>query len=259
MVPEGTYGCGRGTRSFKHRLENGCIVHDASYWCSIELFGSMEEILPILSDLYNYTNPEYVGGGSSSHQHADLPGSNGSCCIGPLEIVICESSRVVIWAHCEYAGPVIQNVCEKVQKSDKVNMKLGRLGRIEMRGPMSERIIRKIGEEGRKGAPLTIENHHHDPSLDDNCVWSMYDRINKKQVIYSVSESSYGLSDVVSGLVGYCVCREPQGRERAGSDDSITIAVIRNSLGVFRNCISLVSSEAFSQTIACVVQGSPSI
>eukprot|EP00889_Picochlorum_renovo_P000826 jgi/Picre1/27856/NNA_000820.t1 len=230
VVPEGTCGCGRGTRSFKHRLETGCIIHDASYWCSIELLGPMKEILPILSDLSNYTSPEYVGEERSSHQHADVPGGNGSCRTGPLEIVTCESSRVIIWAHCEYAAPVIRNVCEKVQKSDNISMKLGRLGRIEVRGPVSERIISKLGDEGRRGAPLTIENHN-DPSLGDNCIWSMYDRINKKQVVYSASDLSNGLSDIVSGLVGYCVCSEPRGRECASSDDSITIAVIRNSSG----------------------------
>lgn len=250
MVPEGTCGCGRGTRSFKHRLETGCIIHDASYWCSIELLGPMKEILPILSDLSNYTSPEYVGEERSSHQHADVPGSNGSCCTGPLEIVTCESSRVIIWAHCEYAAPVIRNVCEKVKKSDNISMKLGRLGRIEVRGPVSERIISKLGDEGRRRAPLTIENHN-DPSLGDNCIWSMYDRINKKQVIYSASDLSNGLSDIVSGLVGYCVCSEPRGRECASSDDSITIAVIRNSSGVFQNCISLVSSGTFTNILPC--------
>ena len=37
VLSEGQPGKGHGTRSFAHKLETGCVVHDASYWCSIEV------------------------------------------------------------------------------------------------------------------------------------------------------------------------------------------------------------------------------
>lgn len=246
MVPEGACGCGQGTRSFKHRLEKGCIVHDASYWCSIELLGSTEELRSILSDLSNYLSPEYVGEQSSSQQLADLTGRDGSSSMGPLQAVACESGRVIIWAHCEYAVLAIREMCENVKKSDRVDMKLGRLGRIEVRGPVSERILRKIGEKESKVPLPAIENYHNEPSLGETCVWSVYDRGKKSQAIYSASSDlSNGLVDIVSGLLRYCIWSDSQEKEYCVSDDFITIAVIRNSSGMFQSCKSLGLSATF--------------
>lgn len=47
-LPQGYFGKGRGSRAFKKILQNGTVIHDASYWCPLCIKGSTTHILEIL-------------------------------------------------------------------------------------------------------------------------------------------------------------------------------------------------------------------
>lgn len=49
MLAKGITGKGEGSRSFLHKLKDGCVMHDASYWIPYQLSGSQTSLLEILS------------------------------------------------------------------------------------------------------------------------------------------------------------------------------------------------------------------
>ena len=130
VLPEGLPGKGHGTRSFTHKLNNGCIIHDMSYWCSIEVvLGEGVETAvqmlveqtargrhPLLRSFQNKT-------GDSSSTSSD-------------------TDTVTLWAHCLYAEEAVAMV-HKLQNVDASRTTVGRLGRMELRGPRSSHVFQK--------------------------------------------------------------------------------------------------------------------
>lgn len=41
-------GKGHGSRHMLQQLHSGCLLHDASYWCPLQLEGSRASLLPLL-------------------------------------------------------------------------------------------------------------------------------------------------------------------------------------------------------------------
>lgn len=131
VLPEGLPGKGHGTRSFMFKLSEGCILHDMSYWCSIEfdlgdggeaavddrVQGLVEQCAASRRPLMR--SPTWVNG--------DLP-----------VISLNSTSRATLWAHCAYAGEAVAAIRKLHEAAD---VRVGRLGRIELRGPRSRQVL----------------------------------------------------------------------------------------------------------------------
>ena len=48
LLPEGAVGKGHGSRHVLQQLHSGCLLHDASYWCPLQLEGSRPSLLSLL-------------------------------------------------------------------------------------------------------------------------------------------------------------------------------------------------------------------
>ena len=148
IVPLGACGRGRGTRSFHHKLKTTCVVHDASYWCSIELEGPNEEIKSFLFDVSGGHLQDIV-----SHQREHrIDGyrlRSTKARIGPLDILCIKSnstSWLLIWAHCVYSDILVGDVKDPLGVYGHLLRSVGRLGRIEQRGPRSREILQRLGQ-----------------------------------------------------------------------------------------------------------------
>ena len=49
MLAEGRVGRGHASRSVLHTLKQGTIMHDASYWCPLQLTGSLGNLFKLLA------------------------------------------------------------------------------------------------------------------------------------------------------------------------------------------------------------------
>lgn len=151
IVPLGAFGRGRGTRSFHHKLHTTSVVHDASYWCSIELEGPIREISSLLTEMSRGAITEElneeefrvdvyrIGKGANSRQ------------VGPVDILRVrnsEISSVLIWAHCMYSDIVVNDIKVSLDYSHLLRA-VGRLGRIEIRGPRSKEILLMQGRDSK--------------------------------------------------------------------------------------------------------------
>ncbi|KAK9829054.1 hypothetical protein WJX72_003659 [[Myrmecia] bisecta] len=48
VLAEGAVGKGLGSRAFLAALKTGTVLHDASYWCPLELAGSQDDLVAVL-------------------------------------------------------------------------------------------------------------------------------------------------------------------------------------------------------------------
>ena len=130
VLPEGLPGKGHGTRSFMHKLDTGCVLHDMSYWCSIEvvLGNWVQAVYDAVQGLVErcavsrrplMRSPTWATGDSLA---ASPDGG----------------SIATLWAHCAYARDVM---AEMRKMREVVGLREGRLGRIELRGPRSRRVL----------------------------------------------------------------------------------------------------------------------
>ena len=132
VLADGQPGKGHGTRSFAHKLATGCVVHDASYWCSIELFvrnGRWNVVQGVVDAATRSRQPLL--------QSTTLPGSTSSPS-SPLSPST--SSEVTLWAHYTYAMEAVARI-HAVGAVDTAKTRVGRLGRIELRGPRSNEVL----------------------------------------------------------------------------------------------------------------------
>eukprot|EP00890_Picochlorum_soloecismus_P002018 jgi/Picsp_1/2817/NSC_01043-R1_ribonuclease p len=186
MLPEGQHGKGRGTRAFARKLKDGYIVHDASYWCSIQLSGRIKLLLETLSwicgdvdtgireMLSERTAPlflqefNFVAHRPKSPSEAYGPVA---CMFSPCVTVEGtqreENARLIFWVHCGYASELVADLraCLKQELLDSlVQLEIGSLGRIELRGPKTASVIAKVFETQSYSEALTLD------LLDKNCV-----------------------------------------------------------------------------------------
>lgn len=56
VLPEGLVGKGLGSRAFLHALKSGCVMHDSSYSCPIELRGSKQVLQQLLEQVRCHTS-----------------------------------------------------------------------------------------------------------------------------------------------------------------------------------------------------------
>ena len=127
VLAEGLPGKGRGTRSFVHKLGSGCILHDMSYWCSIEveLGDGGEAAVQRLVEQYAtrrrplMRSPKWTTGAFSGATSES-------------------SGTATLWAHCAYAGEAIASM-RKLPEA--LGVRVGRLGRVELRGPRSHQAL----------------------------------------------------------------------------------------------------------------------
>ena len=49
MLAEGLVGKGHGSRALLHKLQQGTIMHDASYCCPLQLSGQGEGLLSVIA------------------------------------------------------------------------------------------------------------------------------------------------------------------------------------------------------------------
>lgn len=106
-LPEGVAGRGLGSRSFAHQLRTGAAVHDASYWCPVQLNGDSRALLGLLRSMLSPQDSAAVAqlaagaaaapahhqqqqnqGASSSGDSSSAVGGCGSGCGGEVEAVL---------------------------------------------------------------------------------------------------------------------------------------------------------------------------
>jgi hypothetical protein len=144
ILPEGAFGRGRGTRSFKHKLETGCIIHDSSYWCSIEFEMPKIDAQNFLSKLAGRSISDIP---FEDEIRVDGFGLSGQAIVGPMDIVCTQGSnpsivRLLVWAHCAFVETVVEDI--KSIESCQNDVLIGRLGRIDVRGPTSLQLLEKV-------------------------------------------------------------------------------------------------------------------
>lgn len=169
IVPAGAFGRGRGTRSFHHKLNTSCIVHDASYWCSIELEGPTEEISSLLSEISRGSVDIRCPFNGERRIDGYNVGEGSKVSIGPIDVLWVENdgvSSLLVWAHCVYSRVFVKNIQDAL-KYKHLLRSVGRLGRIEIRGPESEEVLLKQGQ----GCRLDIGSIRSVPTGTRDICW----------------------------------------------------------------------------------------
>lgn len=205
ILPEGVVGRGRGTRSFKHKLETGCIIHDSSYWCSIEFEMPKVDAEKFLSKL--------AGGSISNMPMEDeiridgfrLSGKE-KAIVGPLDIICTQGSnsdiiRLIVWAHCAFLETVVEDI--KAEESFQDGLLIGRLGRVDVRGPSSFQTLKK------SSASPHIASRVCQVISDGNVTW-IRQKCNENTCSNLVDEKSQHIS-IAEGLLSSVVM--PAGKQ----------------------------------------------
>nr|XP_043610759.1 ribonucleases P/MRP protein subunit POP1 [Erigeron canadensis] len=172
-LPLGLHGSGRGSRALLKWLKNGTIVHDASYHSAIQLEGSQDSVLSVLSNImvpFRSPEAEDVLSGctyaSSMLHHSGAPNSN---TIAPVTYMwrphhqsadADEESgqtngfrQLWIWIHaasltegynalmtaCESQGKMVEGV-----PSVRCTLLEGQFGTLEVMGSKAFHLIQKI-------------------------------------------------------------------------------------------------------------------
>ncbi|KAJ3702893.1 hypothetical protein LUZ61_006598 [Rhynchospora tenuis] len=191
-LPLGVQGRGRGSRAVLRLLQNGALVHDASYYLLMQLEGPQDSILSVLRMILIPSPPEVAQMSSESlsykvfqgacHQNAMLyhMDSSASHFVAPVmymwqqmtsERVECEISlnsessmssvrKLWIWIHAAafHEGcNALRFACEKQQKSaDGITISClpqeGRITRLDIMGDKASEVMSKILR------PATISN-----------------------------------------------------------------------------------------------------
>jgi len=188
MLPEGQQGKGRGTRAFARKLTEDYIVHDASYWCSIQLLGRIEMLVETLSCICGDVDTvirEILSGRIApmflrefnfvAHRPRKVP----SEAYGPVTCMFSpcvsiegtqseENARLILWVHCGYASELVADLrtCLRQELLRGLEWEIGSLGRIELRGPKTASAISKVFETKLDSKTLISR------LLDKNCVHS---------------------------------------------------------------------------------------
>jgi hypothetical protein len=171
VLAEGQPGKGHGTRSFVHKLNTGCVVHDLSYWCSIEL--------AFCEGLDGEAAVRQVVERSARGRHPLIRSG----------VATSNTPRgELIWAHYVYAREAVAMV-NKLPEVDSTRTHVGRLGRIELRGPRSNDVLQKalasmnggfseydiipagpMGLEGRAGCTVVASREAYDRLFKAICL-----------------------------------------------------------------------------------------
>jgi hypothetical protein len=149
-VPLGAFGRGRGTRSFHHKLNSSCIVHDASYWCPIEIEGPSKNVSSLLLAISGGLLKEsLLREGEYRITGYRVNRGSSKTKIGPIDLICTENdgiSFILIWAHCIYSDILVRDLKDPLGEYAHLVKSVGRLGRIEIRGPASERVLIRQGQ-----------------------------------------------------------------------------------------------------------------
>lgn len=151
IVPMGAFGRGRGTRSFYHKLNSSCVVHDASYWCSIEIEGPGKDV----SSLFLAISGGLLSGSLSHEGEYRITGYRvnkkiAKTRIGPIDIICTKNDGIasaLIWAHCIYYDILVRDLKDPLGEYAHLVKSVGRLGRIEIRGPASGKVLVSPGRD----------------------------------------------------------------------------------------------------------------
>lgn len=211
ILPLGENGKGKGTRAFMHRLKKGCVVHDASYWCPIELKGSEKETLEILQSIVFNCSKDLK---SIFHQKKKITLLKEYKCsmsdkrdhpqgvLGPASLIFIRDEneedcdlKTILWVHCAYWKSCFGHI-KTFASEQGINCRIGELGRIELRGPKSLTVIRKFLSFALKYGECKME--------DMKCIGNIR---NKEVVLYNRAKGKSQLleadstnRDLVSGV-----------------------------------------------------------
>ncbi|KAL7615683.1 hypothetical protein Lser_V15G02401 [Lactuca serriola] len=175
-LPLGLHGRGRGSRALLKWLKNGTVVHDASYYSAVQLEGSQDSILSILSIVMSPFPPSdaenVISGGiyaTSMLHHSETPNSHTIAPViymwRPNQKSIDESEdhlkvnkgqtfrQLWIWIHAAAlteAYNALKNACESQGKVNEdvdlvkcISLE-GQFGTLEVMGSKASHLLHKI-------------------------------------------------------------------------------------------------------------------
>jgi hypothetical protein len=151
-LPQGYFGKGRGSRAFKKLLQNGTVIHDASYWCPLCIKGSTTQVLEMLESFLDPLVSSKLGGLLSSldDQGIELetviyePLKFPFGAMGPLKLLVLpctgkgfcldENLQFCLYVHGAIAQKSFHLLNQEVVKGQRVQISVSDLRRVELVG-----------------------------------------------------------------------------------------------------------------------------
>ena len=171
VLSEGQPGKGHGTRSFAHKLETGCVVHDASYWCSIEVVfrggrggeGRAAAVRRVVDAAAGDGKRLVAGAGAGDVEEG--------------------AGATTFWAHYAYAEEAVGMV-KALEGVDGAAVRVGRLGRIELRGPRSDQVL--------AAAVASLASLASSGTSNTDCPWHAVERVGDAGCTVGALREAYG-------------------------------------------------------------------
>ncbi|XP_076910316.1 ribonucleases P/MRP protein subunit POP1-like isoform X2 [Bidens hawaiensis] len=165
-LPLGLHGSGKGSRALLKWIKNGTLVHDASYYNAVQLQGSQDSLLSILSTImspFSSSDTENVlSGGVYSSSMLHHAGANSSRTIAPVIYMwrpvqqstnaesVCDRTselrQLWIWIHAAALTEgynALKSVCESQGKVRCISLE-GQFGTLEVMGSKASQLFQKI-------------------------------------------------------------------------------------------------------------------
>ncbi|XP_076899363.1 ribonucleases P/MRP protein subunit POP1-like [Bidens hawaiensis] len=165
-LPLGLHGSGKGSRALLKWIKNGTVVHDASYYNAVQLQGSQDSLLSILSTVmspFSSSDTENVlSGGVYSSSMLHHAGANSSRTIAPVIYMwrpvqqstnaesVCDRTselrQLWIWIHAAALTEgynALKSICESQGKVRCISLE-GQFGTLEVMGSKASQLLQKI-------------------------------------------------------------------------------------------------------------------